>query len=544
MRAELVIGGAALLGLVMSCGGGSSGGTPTPPPQPPPFTSVTQVRVSQPPTFGACNGVAQPGTLYDNTVVEPSILINPMNSANLIAEWQQERWSNGGSQAQNLGVSFDGGMTWQVRTAAFSVCTGGNVNNAGNYLRATDGWLTAAPDGTLYALSLAFSGGVLLPGSSSAQLVARSIAGSGGNTWGLPTALIADGALFFNDKGSITADPNNSSYVYAVWDRLTSQTTGPTYFALTIDGGNTWQTARNIYDPGASAQTLGNIIVVVPSDVLVDVFTEIDTPATGAPTARLRAIRSSDHGTSWSKPPVTIAENQAIGASDPLSGTPIRDSADLFSVSTSVSGTIYVVWQDSRFSTGKYDGIALSASTDGGMTWSLPVQVNGDVKVAAFSPTITVRSDGVIAITYYDLRNNNFAGMVLADCWIVTSSDGKTFKESHLSGPFDLNNAARSELGDNGDVLGLFLGDYQALTSTSTQFLPFFVQTNPGTAISSDAFINFPPASTAAAAAATAAVRTYLASEAPAGATLTADARQRVVDRIRLTQRAHSSLGR
>ena len=539
MRTERVIGGAALLSLVMSCGG-SGGGNPTPPPQPPPFTSVKQVRVSQPPTFGACNGVAQPGTLYDNAAVEPSLVINPANSANLVAAWQQSRWDNGGSQAVNLGVSFDGGMTWQVRTAAFSVCTGGNVNNAGNYLRASDPWVTASTTGNLiYALSLSFTGGAFAAASSNGQLVARSI--DGGNTWGATIALIKDGAGFFNDKGSITADPTSTSYVYAVWDRESSATNGgPSYFARTIDGGNSWQGATSIWDPGPNNQTIGNIIVVIPGDILVDVFTELDTAAGGKVTAELRAIRSIDRGMSWSQP-VTIAENQAVGAFDPLTKDPIRDSSNLFSVSTSVSGAIYVVWQDARFSMGAHDGIALSSSTDGGTTWSTPVQVNADTNAVAFTPTINVRADGVIAITYYDLRNDTFAGMVLTDCWMVTSGDGKTFSESHLSGPFDLNNAALSQVDGNG-ALGLFLGDYQALTSTSTQFLPLFVQTNPGMAVSSDAFINFPPATAAAAAAP--AARVFEARAADPRATLDAGARQRVMDRIRATRRAHWSQGR
>lgn len=542
MRAEHVIGGAAVLCLVMSCGGGSSGGSPSPPPQPPPFTSVQQVRVSQPPTFGACTGVAQPGTLYDNTAVEPSLVVNPANSVNLIAAWQQSRWDNGGSQAINLGVSFDGGMTWQIRNAAFSVCTGGNVNNTGNYLRASDPWVTASTTGLAYALSLSFTGSALQAGSSSAQLVARSI--DGGNTWGTPIALMTDGAGFFNDKGSITADPTNASYVYAVWDRESAQTNGgPSYFALTANGGSSWQAARNIYDPGPNNQTLGNIIVVIPPDILVDVFTELDTVG-GAVTAQLRTIRSTDNGATWSTTPVTIAENESVGASDPQTGTPIRDSAGLFSVATSVSGVIYVVWQDARFSTGQYDGVALSSSTDGGMTWSTPVQVNGDTKAVAFSPTIDVRSDGVLAITYYDLRNDTFPGTVLTDAWMVSSVDGKTFKEVHLSGPFDLNNAARSQFGPN-NTEGLFLGDYQALASTSTQFLPFFAQTNPGTAVSNDVFINFPPASDVAAAAAQpAAAREFQAREAQAGAVLDDAARRRVMDRMRVVRLAHRAQGR
>jgi hypothetical protein len=492
--------------------------------------------------------VAQPGTLYDNTALEPSLVVNPTNSMNLIAAWQQERWDNGGSQALNLGVSFDGGMTWQVRTADFSVCTGGSVSNAGNYLRASNGWLTASPAGPadpaglVYALSLSFTGGALQPGSSNAQLVARSI--DGGNTWGVTVPLITDGAGFFNDKGSITADPTNANYVYAVWDRLNAQTNGgPSYFAVTQDGGNSWLPARSIYDPGANNQTLGNIIVVIPPDILVDVFTELDTAADGKVTAELRAIRSTDHGTTWSMPPVTIAEDQAVGASDPQTGTPIRDSSDLFSVSTSVGGVIYVAWQDARFSMGQHDGIALSSSTDGGTTWSTPVQVNGDINAVAFTPTINVRSDGVIAITYYDLRNDMFPDTVLTDAWMVTSADGKTFKEAHLSGPFNLNNAPRGEFGPN-NTLGLFLGDYQALASTFTQFLPLFAQTNQGTAISSDVFVNFPPATDVAVVAAARAAREFQAREAQPGTALDDAARQRVMDRIRATQHAHWSQGR
>jgi hypothetical protein len=536
MDAKRGAGVVALLTLVAACGGSSNGGG-TIVPQPPPFTSVPQVRVSQPPTFGACNGASQPGMLYDGTALEPSLVVNPVNSANLIAEYQQERWDNGGSQALTLSVSFDGGMTWQVRNAAFSVCTGGSVSNPGNYLRASNGWLTASPTGLVYALSLSFTGGVLQAGSSNAQLVARSI--DGGNTWSLPIALIVDGASFFNDKGSITADPTDSNYVYAVWDRLTGPTAGPTYFAVTNDGGNSWQTARSIYDPGPTNQTISNVIVVLPGDVLVDVFMEIDTTTSGATTALLRTIQSTDHGTSWSSP-VTIAQNEAVGAFDPQTGTPIRDSSLVPSVAVAPSGVLYVVWQDARFSKGAHDGIALASSADGGKTWSMPAQVNGDTDVVAFTPTINVRSDGVIAITYYDLRNDTYPGTVLTDCWMVSTSDGKTFKEAHLSGPFDLNNAPRGEFGPN-NTLGLFLGDYQALASTSSQFLPLFAQTNTGSAISSDVFINFPTAADVAAAAAQSAPRVFQALEAPPESTLSDAARQRVMERIRATQRARLS---
>ena len=82
----------ALLTLEAACGGSSSGGSVTPVPQPPPFSSVEQVRVSQPSTFvTGCDGVAANGTLYTGTAVEPSIAVNPFNPMNLITAWQQNR---------------------------------------------------------------------------------------------------------------------------------------------------------------------------------------------------------------------------------------------------------------------------------------------------------------------------------------------------------------------------------------------------------------------------------------------------------------------
>ncbi len=509
--------------LLAACGGGGSGGGAGTPSVPPPYSAVTLVQLSQAANFAAgCDGVAPNGTLYTDPAAEPSFVVNPANSMNLIAGWQHNRWSTGGAQGLSLAASFDGGTTWTPSSAAFSRCTGGASGTAGDYARASDVWLTASPSGAVYALSLSFTGGTLAAGSSSAMLVAQSQ--DGGRSWSAPVALIQDGELFFDDKGSITADSTDSNYVYAVWDRLSAPSAGPSYFAVTADAGTTWAAGRSIYDPGLTSQTLGNQIVVLPGDVLLDVFTELDTGGGGQTTAQAHLVRSLDHGTTWSAP-ITIAQLEAVGTVDPRTGQGVRDGADIVSVSAGPGGVVYVAWQDARFSGGARDGIVMTHSTDGGTTWAAPVEVNADGAVQAFTPTVHVEAGGVIAVAYYDLRNDAFApfGSLLADAWLVTSSDGSNFQETHLSGPFDMDLAPNSR--------GLFVGDYEALSSASG-FLPLYVQTDAGAAVRSDAFMAFPGATAAAHAAAPVAMGPFEALASPAGLTLAPTARQKIARRI------------
>jgi hypothetical protein len=453
---------------ILSCNYGGSDGQLTPPiPPPPPFTSVPLVRVSQPTTLVAgCNGASQTGTLYLDAEVEPHMAINPTNPTNLIGAWQQDRWSNGGAQGLILGASLDAGRTWSLTSAPFSRCTGGNATNGGDFERATDPWVAISPDGSAYASALAFSRGTLVAGSSSAILVSRSA--DGGLTWSDPVTLIADGDQFFNDKETITADLADARFVYAVWDRLTIAQEAPVWFTRTIDGGTSWEAARSIFDPGPGSQTIGNQIAVLPGGAILNVFTELSGTGSSA-TSSIRVIRSADRGDTWSAP-VTVAQLMARGTVSPDDGAPIRDGSLLAAVGVDGSGVVNVVWQDARFSNGARDAIALSRSLDGGLTWTAPVRVNANTAAAAFTPAVHVRADGVIGVTYYDFRNDTADRATLpTDYWIATSTDAINWTESHLSGPFDLQRAP--------DAGGLFLGDYQALSSLGNNFLPFFVQT-------------------------------------------------------------------
>ena len=448
--------------------------------------SDSQVRLTGASPFAAgCDGAPPTGVAYPGAEVEPMIAIDARDPLHMIGVFQQDRWSDGGARGLRTGYSFDGGLTWSLTQAAFSHCTGGNAANGADYARASDPWATIGPDAVAYQIAIAFNGATFAAGSSSAVLASRST--DGGRTWSAPATLIADGAAFFNDKESITADARTPGVAYAVWDRLVPSGRGPTYFSRTIDGGLTWDAARPIYDPGGSNQTLNNQVIVVPAAAGViydtfDFFTEFDVTANGSVTTHLAMVRSADSGSTWTGA-TRVAEMHALGTHDPQNpARTLRDGANLGSVATGPGGQLVAAWQDSRFSAGTLDGIAFSRSQDGGGTWSLPVQVNRVPGVQAFLPSVTVRADGTIGVLYFDMRNDTpDPTTLLVDAWLATSTDGVTWTETHVAGPFDFDAAPEAEG-------GLFIGDYQGLGSATGDFTAFYAKTNPDAANRTDIF--------------------------------------------------------
>ncbi|MBL8262468.1 MAG: exo-alpha-sialidase [Xanthomonadaceae bacterium] len=437
-------------------------------PQPALRVTDAQSLASGPTPFAAgCDGVTPNGTLYVNAEVEPFVTVNPANANILVGAWQQDRWSNGAARGLVAATSFDGGRSWRRAVLPFSRCGGGSVMNGGNYDRASDPWVSYSPNGVVHAMSLSVSG------AYSAMLASRSF--DHGLTWSNPITLIADGPGAFNDKNALTADPHDANYVYAVWDRLVdANSTGPAIFTRSTNGGASWEGARAIFDPGSRAQTIANQVAVLPNGVLLNLFTQINYPIGEPQTARIGVLRSLDRGATWSGP-IYIADLLAVGTRHPETGAAIRDGSIVPSITTAPNGDAYVVWQDSRFSGGAIDAVAISRSSNGGTSWSTPTRVNAAPSVAAFTPSVHVTRDGVLGVSYYDFRSNTVATGLPTDYWLARSFDhGATWTEARVAEPFEMTLAPVAN--------GMFVGDYQGLTSVAGRFLPFYGRTSAGDA--------------------------------------------------------------
>jgi hypothetical protein len=247
-----------------------------------------------------------------------------------------------------------------------------------------------------------------------------------------------------------------------VWDRLIGGGSSAMMFARTTDGGASWEPARSLYVPAQGGETIGHLVRVLPDGTLVDVFMQLSAQNA------INVMRSTDRGMSWSAP-IRVATSAALGVSDPQTGALVRDAAILPQMAVAADGSLYVVWQDARF-TAQRDAIALSRSGDGGLTWSAPVRVNSEPGVAAFIPQVHVRSDGTIGVTYYDLRSNTAdPATMLTDFWLARSIDGVNWSETRISPAFDLSLAPNAG--------GLFLGDYTGLVSAGATFIALYAKT-------------------------------------------------------------------
>lgn len=476
------------------------------------FTAGPLVQVSGISPFTGCtadNVTGQSGQVFLHSEVEPWIDVNPTNANNLVGAYQQDRWSNGGARGLVAGVSLNGGTSWTtVVIPGITLCSGGS------YDRSTDPWVSFSPNGVVHQLALSFNdiAPPLVPRDfDHALLYSKSM--NGGLTWSAPIEVIRDlDANVFNDKQTITADPFDSNFVYAVWDRLvfptserasviagfrTSAFRGPTWFARTTNGGATWEPARLIYDPGQQSQTIGNQIVVLPNGDLVNIFDLIKI--TRGANARgdlfdVALIRSTDRGLTWGPrargsghmTPIIIDKLRTIFITDPETGDDVRTGDIIPDIAVAPNGDLYAVWQDARPNGLQADAIVVSKSTNGGITWSPFAKVNKtptNIPIKnqqAFTPSVHVASDGTVAVTYYDFRNNDATAPLWTDYFVVHCHPGGTVtctNPAHWGDEIKLTNVS-FDMRQAPFALGFFTGDYEGLSAANSDFLAFVTLTH------------------------------------------------------------------
>jgi BNR/Asp-box repeat len=287
----------------------------------------------------------------------------------------------------------------------------------------------------------------------------------------------------------MTADPFDSNFVYAIWDRsrfpsdkreihsisgFPRSFRSDAIFTRTTNGGASWEPARAIFSPRANQFGIGHQIAVVLGGThqgrLVNAFTLFHGSGANKKGQELAVMISDDRGATWSEP-ITAFKFLPGFVSDPDDGTPLRTEDILPEIGAGPNGELYLVWQEASLAPSG-SAIGFSKSLDGGLTWTEPVRINTRPDVQAFTPSVEALADGTIGVTHYDLRFNTPDPATLpTDYWFLHSHDGGiTWDETRVT-PTSFDHKLAPDAG------GLFLGDYVGLTPAGGQFLSLFTKT-------------------------------------------------------------------
>lgn len=437
------------------------------------------VKVSHGDPYAHCTiGARSPDSVvYPATEVEPYLSVDPRHPKRVVTVFQQDRWNDGG--ARGLVAALDDGRPHlspehtalqPVRPRRRGLRTGhrplGEYGTRRHRLHA--------------------AGGVDFTRSTRSGLLTAT-SRDGGRTWRNLTTTHVDEEPFFNDKPSLTADPLRKGTAYQVWDRLDNDPPGPSsldgpgYISLTRDGGRTWSKARQFVDTSTvpNTQTIGHLIVVDRrTGTLYDFFDQI-TLADDLSTvveAHYAMVTSTDAGKTWSAP-VTVARDTSVPEVDPNDPTKLlRAGSTLPSPAVDPrTGTLYMAYEGSDFSGGKFDSVQLVRSTDRGRTWGTP-QLISPKSVPAFSPSIAIDKRGTVALMYYDLRflkpGNTTTLPTAYQLATLPHGNPRLRTERRISRIFDWLQAPFSG--------GYFLGDYQGLVADGKGVRAVLTETNSG----------------------------------------------------------------
>lgn len=333
---------------------------------------------------------------------------------------------------------------------------------------------------TLYAVAV-------IGDSLSKRGIGVSKSGDGGLHWS--AALVIPKSVIVADHPSLTADPRDARFVYAVWNNL-----GMAVFSRTTDSGLTWKPARTMVrnnDPQSYIQF--SQILVLPNGTLLDPYEFKEHPKSDKPVVNLQVRRSTNHGRTWSAPRNAVTMTPIFRAGigftlvvDPKTGQFVSDPTNPSFAVDRRNGILYAVWEDGRFSNFQYPDIAFAMSADGGLTWSVPIRVNRtplDIPPAnrqAFFPSIAVAEEGTIGVSYYDFRFNDPNPGLPTDNWLVLCHPSSA---RPATDPANWDNEVRlTDSSFNMEavvptiVRGQFIGDYFGLATAGDDFVSVFTQ--------------------------------------------------------------------
>jgi hypothetical protein len=377
--------------------------------------------------------------------VEVSVAINPTNPDHMVAVSIARMKAHPGI-TDFAHVTTDAGRTWKTVPRA---------NPHGT--QQGDDVVTFTPDGVAVHAFISFSG-IRQARPKRAHTGIVTSTSRDGVTWDaqVPVVELFNSVEPHEDKPWIKADMSKDSpgrgNLYVAWTKFDvygsakPEHKSHVYFSRSRDAGKSFDVPHRISDqPGDALDKSDTLMGACPG-----VGPKGEVYVVWAGPKGIFLTRSADAGYSFGKNKV-IAD--CAGWAFPIKGLGRASGCPSIGVDIGKGkdrGSVYVCWADAR--NGDPD-VFLTASRDGGETWSEPLRVNKDAKgngKEQWFPWLVVDPlDGSVNIAYYDRGAQEGT---LTDVTLARSVDGgRTFVYYKLNGEaHDL-----SKLGFFGDYLGI-----------------------------------------------------------------------------------------
>jgi len=354
---------------------------------------------------------------------ESDIRVDPTNSDHIIGTSKWFTSAEGYNHQLGFYESRDGGQTWNVQ---------GHIPGFEGWTDSTDPVGAFDTYGNFWFFDLAYQffydkneGHNFTVGKSQepnplqpAEVVGVTMRPHGATTatdWTTPEIVAAyDSKGNEPDKQWITVDTGAASpfknRIYTMWVNFHTLTPVPyvSYSQVTAaDGTHTaWSTPQKLPEPAHVPQGSTYLLPHVAPDGTVYTTVTNFNPAHrfGAPAVTF-IDKSTDGGATWTTVPGTIT----IPNVPPLeyANTTFRDGiTDTFAIGPSLDSQrqypLYLAYED--YGAG-VDNVLITASYDGGQTWTSPIQVNDNAtRVDEFQPNLSVAQDGTVSVAWYDRR--------------------------------------------------------------------------------------------------------------------------------------------
>jgi hypothetical protein len=345
--------------------------------------------------------------------VESHFAVDPRDAKHMVATSSIVRPGTGLGMGAAVYVTFDGGRHWSKSIMRDPLLLAGG-----------DPIVYITSDGVAYFAAI----GLASVDEPSYTVISRSR--DGGRTWPSPIRLpVRDRPWMAFDTVTLGSYFRGTAY-------LVGQI-GGLYLSKSTDWGRTWTAGDYINrdesgsDPTAAIRSpyVGGIVLGTNSEVVVP-YTAVGTPE--LPTLdgtdsvmryEIKLLVSDNAGRTWL----------------PVRNGPVRhDVAGPRRMETSVlvppavdvtrgpqRGRLYISYSDFDRGRNEY-AVRVSYSDDLGVSWSTTTASDDAMKGPPSNPTVAVNKDGIVAVVWYDRRDD-----LNRHCWrlygVISSDGGKTF---------------------------------------------------------------------------------------------------------------------